>query len=54
MGLRILAMGYKKLNQTQNLLRSDIEKNLTFLGLLIFENPVKLDSKQVISDLIMS
>jgi cation-transporting ATPase 13A2 len=46
MGRRIIALATKnlqsmKLREINLLKRSDLEKNLTFIGLLLFENKIK-------------
>ena len=52
-GFRVLAMAYRQLDivSGKQYTRAEVEKDLTFLGLLVFSNPLKHDSKKVISDL---
>jgi P-type E1-E2 ATPase len=55
-GFRVLGMGYKEVKKEdlKNLLRKDAEKDLIFLGLLVFYNPLKEDSCEVITNLIQN
>lgn len=46
-GLRVIAFGYKLLDQT-NLTREQVEKDLLFLGLFVLENKLKPDTSSVI------
>ena len=51
-GTRVLAMAYKKLDKTQtDLSREECEKDLDFVGFLVFKNNLKHDSKDVIAEL---
>ena len=55
-GKRVLAMGYRVLEgkETASIReqsRNDIEKNLIFSGFLVFDSPLKLDSKSVMKEL---
>ena len=50
-GFRVLALGYKTLAQDidiHSLKRDDIEKNLTFAGFILFDSPLKKDTKKQI------
>ena len=49
-GTRVLAMAYKKLDKT-DLSREECEKDLDFVGFLVFKNNLKSDSKDVIAEL---
>ena len=61
-GLRVIACATRLLNEYEYIIKSNlnlkndinpinIEKNMTFLGLVIFKNPLKKDTKQVIQKL---
>ncbi|KAL4462608.1 hypothetical protein ABPG74_000438 [Tetrahymena malaccensis] len=54
-GFRVLAFGIKvlqmKQNQVQKLERDEVEKDLTFAGLLIMENKLKLITTSIIDEL---
>ncbi|KAM5276889.1 putative cation-transporting ATPase 13A4 isoform 9-T15 [Hipposideros larvatus] len=54
-GFRVIAVAYKKLemdNHTTALTRDKVESDLIFLGLLIFENQLKEETKPVLEELI--
>ncbi|CAG0878478.1 unnamed protein product [Darwinula stevensoni] len=58
-GARVLAMGHKELGvlnnqQVRELTRDDLEKDLCFVGFLVISCPLKLDSKQIIKEVINS
>ena len=55
-GFRILALAYKYITEEEyhKINRNDSEKNLNFLGFLLFLNPLKTDSNKVILSLINS
>lgn len=60
-GFRIISMGYKELpgvDEQGNILniehitnREQVEQNIQFLGLIVFENPLKEDTRNVITSL---
>lgn len=55
-GLRVLGLGYKEVDpcEVKDLLageRDEMERNLTFIGLLIMENKLKSDTPHVIREL---
>ena len=51
-GTRVLAMAYKKLDKNKNdFSREECEKDLDFVGFLVFKNNLKHDSKDVIAEL---
>lgn len=55
-GARIIAMAYKQMStldaeSIRSLKREDVECDLTFAGFLVFECPLKPDSKEVIAQL---
>ena len=52
-GLRVLAMSYKEVDNFDGQ-EEEIESNLTFMGLLIFINPLKDGVNKVINDLRMN
>lgn len=52
MGKRVLALGFKKIRLTDpNLSRKQAECDLRFLGFLVFDCELKLESKRVITEL---
>jgi len=58
-GKRVIAMGYKILpkpsrDQIRNISRNDIESDLEFCGFLIFECPLKSDTKDAVQMLVNS
>ncbi|KAI0989240.1 hypothetical protein GJ496_003722 [Pomphorhynchus laevis] len=54
-GRRILALGYKDIsNAPGTSKREELERELTFVGFLVIESPLKHDSKQILSELIAS
>ena len=54
-GYRVIALGMRplstKVTKIDKLERSDVEKDLIFLGLIVFENRIKKESKPVIEQL---
>lgn len=55
-GYRVIAIGYKTMPATdiiklKRLHRDEVECNLTFAGLIIFENKLKSQTVPIISDL---
>lgn len=54
-GFRIISMGYKELIEDiedfEKIKREKIEENIIFLGFIIFENPLKEDTANVITTL---
>lgn len=55
-GQRVLALAYKKLKDGDNKIwkqkgRSEIERNLTFAGLIVLDCPLKPDTRKVIKEL---
>lgn len=54
-GFRVIAFGYKELNQPwknlQKASREEIESDLTFIGFICMQNKMKPDSKKVITSL---
>lgn len=49
-GSRVIALAVKELKETKVLTRGD-ESGMTFVGLLVFEDPIKEDARQVIGGL---
>ena len=52
-GLRVLGMGYKPIDKDKvaNILRSEMENDLVFIGFLVFVNRLKHDTAEVIARL---
>ncbi|EPZ31935.1 Cation-transporting P-type ATPase, subfamily V domain-containing protein [Rozella allomycis CSF55] len=50
-GFRVLSVGFKRLKEENLNSRNQIEKDLEFLGFLIFENKIKKETFKVISEL---
>ncbi|XP_066457991.1 probable cation-transporting ATPase 13A4 [Eleutherodactylus coqui] len=55
-GFRVIGLAYKILNRSENanvkdLKRDEVECNLTFLGLLVMENRLKLETRPVLKEL---
>ncbi|XP_053566194.1 probable cation-transporting ATPase 13A4 isoform X2 [Bombina bombina] len=56
-GFRVIGLAYKILErniQLGSLKRDDVESNLTFLGLLVLENRLKLETRPVLNELTSS
>jgi magnesium-transporting ATPase (P-type) len=52
-GLRVLGMGYKKFpkDKVNICQRGEVEEGLTFLGLIVFVNPLKEDTAECLERL---
>ena len=50
-GLRIIAMGYREIEETEFFNRELLEKDLKYLGLMVFSNDLKREAKKIITEL---
>lgn len=50
-GMRVIACAYKHMDAESSFLRDECEKNLQFLGLVVFVNKVKKGTRSVVDEL---
>ena len=50
-GLRIIAMGYREIEKTEFFNRELLEKDLKYLGLMVFSNDLKAETTKIITEL---
>jgi len=48
-GYRVLALAYKTIPDLQEITRKEAESNLTFAGFILFDSPLKKDTKKHIT-----